>query len=53
MLWDRSAEVLGPVFTPAGGDDASVKEEVQGPREAFRAPETPSKKQFVEMARKG
>lgn len=26
-----ASRVLGPVFTPAGGDDASVKEEIQGP----------------------
>lgn len=38
MLRDRSAEVLGPVFTSAGGDDAPVKEEVQGPRQGLQGP---------------
>lgn len=55
MLGDRirSLQSSGPVFTPAGGVDASVKEEVQGPWQAPKAPETPSKEQLMEMAGRG
>lgn len=49
-----ASRVLGPVFIPAGGNDASVREEIQGPgvlEGTLRVPDTPSKEQFVEMAR--
>lgn len=33
-----ASRVLGPVFTPAGRDDASVKEEIQGPGQDLEGP---------------
>lgn len=45
--------VLGPVFTPAGGVAASVKEEVQGPGLGPEGLRDTSKEQFVEIAGRG
>lgn len=33
-----ASRVLEPVFTPAGGNDASVREEIQGPGQDFEGP---------------